>query len=95
MTHAIRTFLDLSTGHLREQTCRHLADYKGIIAHEFTYGWLMYIHDPDDDSVEPIDQADWPDELAPIIQLAQASGCDYVLFDADGPHADNLPVFAW
>lgn len=88
----IRTFLDLSTGHLREQTCQQLGDYDGVTAHHLTYGWLLYVRDPDD---EPADRADWPDELVPILRLAQACGCAYVLFDADGPQTDDLPVFEW
>ena len=38
----IRTFLDLSTAHLSEETCRDLNSYDGVTAYKTTYGWLMY-----------------------------------------------------
>jgi hypothetical protein len=92
VTPTVRTFLDLSTGHLREETCRQLGDYEGVIAHEMEYGWLMYVPVPDDDAG---DQSDWPEELLPIMRLAHTVGCAYILFDADAPHTENLPIFDW
>lgn len=87
----IRTFLDLSTGHLREETCRRLGDYEGVIAHNLRYGWLLFVPDTADGR----DTSDWPDELTTIVRLAQSCGCAYVLLDADGPHVAELPVFDW
>ncbi|QFZ20525.1 DUF5983 family protein [Saccharothrix syringae] len=90
---AIRTFLDLSTSHLREQTCLQLDDHEGVVAHNLRHGWLLFVPDPADEAASG--DIDWPDELVPIVELAQASGCSYVLFDADGPQLDGLPVFDW
>lgn len=35
----------------------------------------------------------WPKELLPIVHLARAHNCAYVLFDADADETDQLPVF--
>ncbi|MFJ2627732.1 hypothetical protein ACIO6T_31100 [Streptomyces sp. NPDC087532] len=35
----------------------------------------------------------WPEELLPIVQLARAHDCAYILFDADADMTDQLPVF--
>lgn len=88
----VRRFLDLSTAHLRQRTCAGLGGYDGITAYHTTYGWLMYA------PADPADRAEeygWPDELAPIIALARAHGCDYVLFDADAERTTLLTTFDW
>jgi hypothetical protein len=88
----IRQFLDLSTAHLRRQTCDNLGSYEGITAYHTTYGWLMYA--PDNARVRA-EEYDWPAELAPIITLARAHGCEYVLFDADAEQTRRLPAYDW
>lgn len=85
----IRSFLDLSTAHLREETRDNLSSYESVVAYETTYGWLVYASE-DADSAEG---DDWPSELLPIIKLARANGCEYILFDADAPETDALPTF--
>lgn len=89
---AIRTILDLSTAHLSEETCTNLNSYEGVIASETTHGWLMYVpEDPDGLANE----GQWPPELLPIVKLARANGCTYILFDADATTTDRLPTFDW
>ena len=51
-----------------------------------TYGWFVYAHD--DRCCEGISDVLWA-----IFERARALGCDYVLFDADGPVLESLPVF--
>lgn len=90
----IRTLLDLSTAHLSEETCRTLNDYDGVTAYETPYGWLMSV--PTRDRVQQLTpDGDWPPELLPIVELAQARGCAYVLFDRDASQTALLPTFDW
>ena len=86
----IRTILDLSTAHLREETCDRLGSYEGVLAYRTKYGRLMYAPDSCD---RLADQGDWPEELLPIVKLARDNDCGYVLFDADAPEVDRLPTF--
>ncbi|GAB2717052.1 DUF5983 family protein [Kitasatospora kifunensis] len=81
----IRSFLDLSTGHLTPEVRADLDDYEDVVAYRTTYGWLLYA------SEDP--EGEWPPELLPIVRLARDHGCEYVLFDADAPVVDALPVF--
>lgn len=89
----IRTFLDLSTAHLSEETCLTLNSYEGVTAYEMPYGWLMYV------PIRGIDElahdGNWPPELLPIVTLARSRGCDYVLFDGDASQTALLPTFDW
>lgn len=89
----IRTFLDLSTAHLSEETCRDLNSYDGVTAYKTTYGWLMYV--PDENADGLAEEGDWPAELLPIVKLARTNGCAYILFDADAATSDLLPTFDW
>ncbi|MFJ2745454.1 hypothetical protein ACIO3O_37995 [Streptomyces sp. NPDC087440] len=85
----IRSLLDLSTAHLREETCIALGSYEDVVAYPTTHGWLMYASEEADFT----EGDDWPPELLPIVELARANGCTYVLFDADAPETDALPTF--
>jgi hypothetical protein len=88
----IRTFLDLSTTHLREETCARLGSFEGMLAYKTEHGWWMYAPSSVDGLTE---RYDWPPELLPIIRLARSNDCAYVLFDADASAIDLLPVFHW
>ncbi|MET8680972.1 hypothetical protein ABZW18_26175 [Streptomyces sp. NPDC004647] len=85
----IRSFLDLSTAHLRKESRADLNSYEGVVAYKTTYGWLVYASE-DADLAEG---DDWPSELLPLVKLARANGCEYILFDADAPETDALPTF--
>ena len=88
----IRNFLDLSTSHLREETCDRLGSYEDVLAYETKYGWLVYAPEG---SGGPDEEGDWPEELLPIVKLARDNGCASVLFDGDAPMIDRLPSFDW
>ena len=51
-----------------------------------TYGWFVYAHD--ERCCEGISDVLWT-----IFERARALECAYVLFDADAPILDDLPVF--
>ncbi|MCI2421128.1 hypothetical protein MOQ72_27160 [Saccharopolyspora sp. K220] len=89
----VRTFVDLSTAHLSKQACTDLNTYEGVTAHKTEYGWLMYA--PEQDADELAEEGDWPPELLPIVKLARANGCAYILFDAGAQSTDRLPTFDW
>ena len=88
----IRRFLDLSTGHL-QQADRLFLEFSanpgslgGLAAMAGTYGWFVYAHD--DRCCDGISDVLWT-----IFERARALGCEYVLFDADAPTLEGLPVF--
>ena len=91
-TDQIRRFLDLSTGHLQASDRLFLefsavpGKRDGIAAMAGTYGWFVYVQD--DWCCEGISDVLWS-----IFQRARALGCDYVLFDANAPILDGLPIF--
>lgn len=91
-TMPIRSFLDLSTAHLSQEDRLFLefsanpGSLGGLAAMAGTYGWFVYAHD--EHCCEGISDALWA-----IFQRARALGCAYVLFDADAPIVDDLPVF--
>jgi hypothetical protein len=82
----IRTFLDLSTGHLREDTTKRLSRDPGTFESET--GYLVRV--PGD----YFDADRYPDELLTILKAAK-SVADYVMFDRDVPTDDRFPVFDW
>ena len=92
---SIRKFLDLSTAHLGEidrillDTAAEPGCVVGPLTMKYEYGWFMWASsDPpscDDTTLTPA--------LRAISVYARLHDCDYVLFDADGPVNDDLPVF--
>ena len=88
----IRKFLDLSTGHLREETCDQLNALEGLHPYETEHGWFLYATP---NAAEYAEKHDWPQEVLPILELARANDCDYVMFDADAPEVDGLPYWEW
>ncbi|MBI1758155.1 MAG: hypothetical protein HYR62_02855 [Actinobacteria bacterium] len=91
----IRKLLDLSTTHLPEDLGTHaLGAAPGVVAHRTDHGWLMWV--PDDPDESAVVMRDMPPGVVLAIQrYARALGCDYVLFDADGHRAGDLPVWDW
>ncbi|MDT7785572.1 MAG: hypothetical protein QOF58_3991 [Pseudonocardiales bacterium] len=87
----IRSFLDLSLDHLPEKVGMELDCYEGVIAHDTETGWLVYV--PQQDVARFAKPGEWPEELIPIIDLARANGCPYILFDCDAATTELLPTF--
>ena len=88
----IRRFLDLSTAHLQQadrlflEASANPGLLGGLAAIAGTYGWFVYAHD--ERCCDGISDVLWA-----IFERARALGCAYVLFDADAPILDDLPVF--
>ena len=85
----IRNFLDLSTAHLREETRANLNSYEDVVADQTAHGWLVYASE----NANLTEGKDYPAELLPIVKLARANGCEYILFDAGATETDTLPTF--
>lgn len=81
----IRKFLDLSTGHLCEDTREQLHKNPAMMQNE--YGFFIAIP-----SVQ-LARRDVPDDLEEIRDLARALGCDYVHFDRDADRLPGLPYY--
>ena len=88
----VRQFLDVGTVHLSRadraflDRSAELAAPGGIVAMKSPDGWFVYVHD--DRAVVEMSDALWA-----IFEKAHELGCDYVLFDADGPEHPDLERF--
>lgn len=93
---SIRKFLDLSTAHL-DQPSKDVLDRAadldplnsfGPPVSKGIYGWFMFAPEEMDEYAD--------DELTPALRkisiYARLHDCAYVMFDADGPVDDNLPI---
>lgn len=87
-----RAFLDLSTGHLDAASSTAVFDGEASVtyatyAHPEGYGVFICVQD------DPDCCAEMPPVLAAIMRYATTQGCDYILFDCDGPIDPALPSF--
>jgi hypothetical protein len=93
---SIRKFLDLSTNHLPEHLgTKDLAAVEGILASPWSeYGWFVWVPDePTDSSLG--DETPVPEEILHVQRYARSLGCDFILFDSEGPHDPTLPSWDW
>ena len=97
----IKQFLNLSTVHV-SPAARHWLEANAVenakqaaenaATHPvaaFMHGWMMLIPSPED---WPI--SDVPADLQDVCVEAMLSGCDYVLFEANGDVYETIPTFA-
>jgi len=90
--------LDLSTVHL-PNTLRRFGTrdgdplaWGGAVVVATDYGFLLWV--PDEPLVSAqAEEQDLPDVVLKIQLFARRHGCDYVLFDADGPTCDGLDTW--
>ncbi len=103
MSH-VRNCLDLSTAHVSRETMDLLeavgfartdgTPYDGSLSVKADlYG--CFVHVPEAELEETLTDGDLPGDLQATFKLARENGCDYVLFDADGPAHPDLEVFEW
>lgn len=79
---AINKYLDISTGHLTDETLRNLAHH---VISEYDYGCFIFVPDEIDDECPP--------DLIAVIEYAKKEGCTIIRFDRDGDEIDALPIF--
>lgn len=89
----IRKVLDLTTAHLPPQYAE-LKGTSGVVAHDYEYGFLMWVPNDPKESSEAMDD-EVPPEILKIQLYARRLDCDYVLFDRDGDENEELPTWAW
>ena len=95
VTYPLRVFLDCSTVHLSAATRRWMDDraveaatrqLAPIDAPSATpFGWFLYAAWPP--------YHDEPPDLIAVMRHARAQGAEYILFDADAPPSNALPLF--
>ncbi len=94
----VRKFLDCSTAHVSEGTADWLQERGRDTAespHESShsvgitpFGWFVYAD-------EEATTTNFPSDLIGVMQFARKNGCEYILFDCDGPTHNGLPAFDW
>lgn len=90
MSECVRTFLDLSTGHLMFHTRERMEDGEfPSLAMTGEYGWFCYV---DADSIEEIAGL-WDQDMKDCMTLAVKLGVAYIMFDQDAPRHDDLPYY--
>lgn len=89
--------LTLSTMHLLWTTTLEIDRWieldpsdRPIAVADTHYGWFVAAKVQAHDGSSTV-----PDDLLAVLRFAQDQGCDYVLFDRDGPFVDGLPAFEW
>jgi hypothetical protein len=91
--HSIVSMLDLSTGHVSEETAKRLTESPDSIGFPVyakgDYGWIVWAGSRGDgnDGI--------PADLANVITFARERGCEWIMFDCDAPLSDSLPSFDW
>lgn len=90
----IRKVLDISISHLPMEQGATLNELDGVVAHEYQYGWLMWVpNDPDESNLAMEEQA--PENILMLQRYARDLDCDYIMFDRDAEPEDQLPSYEW
>lgn len=55
------------------------------------YGWFMYVCD----DIDITETSHVPLEIRSAIHVAKREGCQWIMWDTDGPVIDELPEFEW
>lgn len=89
----IHNLLTLSTGHLEQRW--FLRDLPG--ASMTRYGMLLWVPDDIDESLLgcPAGAPDHDPTIVAVRRFAREHGCDWILFDADGPMVQGLQFWNW
>lgn len=85
----IYKYLDLSTGHITNETANWLdTNPEGVIVYsKGGYGWFIHVSEEFDDEV--------PKELVTVLEYARKKKCNWLVLDADGELIDELEHFDW
>ncbi len=95
---AVFSYLDLSTGHVSEETMHWLGDATpakshcmGITIAPYEYGAFVSV--PSDAAA--FEELECADDLKAVLHYAKGLNCDVVRFDSDGDTVPGLPHFNW
>jgi hypothetical protein len=102
-----RTMAVLSTAHLSAETRKWLSrqgllsaglgldvhgSWPSLLMGAIPYGWVVWASDRAIDAAAERDP-DTPADLWAAMVFCRAAGCDYLLFDADGPEYPGLETY--
>lgn len=94
---AISRYLDLSTGHLKQETMRWLSqadptrsNCAGMTIAAYEYGAFVSV--PEEDRIGAID---CPEDLKVVLRYARKKGLGVIRFDADAEVLADLIHFDW
>jgi hypothetical protein len=97
----IRHMLDLSTRYLPERLMPGAVNFDpdaldavgGVYPND--YGMIVWVPDDPKESAE-MGVGEFPPELLAVQLYARGLGCDYVMFDCEGPDdVADLPTWEW
>lgn len=99
----VSKILTVSTAHVTQETYERLMTDEGQSETGLStyvkrdpgsgmdYG--LYVYLTQDESSDQISEI--PDDLLPLIRLAESLGCEIICLDADGPKITGYSVFSW
>lgn len=94
---SVLSYLDLSTGHISQETCNGWLkeDPQNLVIAEYEWGYFVSV--PSDTADTPLEvlAQDMPEDLAKVLEYARANGCTIVRFDGAGYEMDELPTYDW
>lgn len=87
---SVLQYLDLSTGHVTQETCNEWAwqEIHPVIGTD-EYGFVVAVPD------EEYDISHVPQDLQEVIAYARKLGCSLIRFDSDGDQVEGLPFYDW
>ncbi|USM11459.1 hypothetical protein vBCbaSRXM_14 [Citromicrobium phage vB_CbaS-RXM] len=85
MSLEIAKVLILSTRHIEPESIERLECLSTVF--QCDYGALL--------STSATVPAKWPEDIQTVKDFAREQGCDYVMWDRDGPEIDELPKYDW
>lgn len=92
----VRLFLDLSTRHLPRRFFDPGAYLDLVGAHPTDVGMILWVpDDPEPEAAASTYRGDRAPEILRVRTFARALGCDYIMFDRDGPEVAELPTWSW
>lgn len=87
----ISHMLVLSTGHLTAYACSDfLTNNIGPWSEKHQDGWFVSVQALNNDT-----DCDFPLSLEGCLEFAIDQGCDWVMFDRDGPKTEELTYYEW
>lgn len=98
-TPTIFKLLDMSTGHLQEETTERMdegAQFPFIYSRKVVGGeyYGYFVHVPDAFDVD-FDDGEWPEDMIDCMKFAMRAGVDWIMFDAEGKVYDDLKKYEW
>ena len=88
--------LDVSTGHLTQETVNELDldNIAYVTAYTYKEGLFIVVPDMDISDVKRA-AADWPNDLKDLFAFARRKDCLLIRLDRDSEEADDLPKYEW